>query len=86
MDGIGAGEVVLQYLQTNIDSVQELHIKTKENLPLRLTRALIRDRKLGFDEDVEYGFFPFNDLPDADTQRHAVIIVFEVINPNRRRT
>jgi hypothetical protein len=63
----------------------ELHVEGKIDLPLGLTGPLIGDRVLRLDEEVVHGLSFGDDLPDSESERDAVVVVLEVIDPDRGR-
>lgn len=67
-------------------SVQKLRVEADKNLPACLSGTFVRHGELGFYEDVVDGPAPFDDLPDTDAQGDIVIVVFEVVLPDRGGT
>jgi len=62
---------------------QELQIQPGEDLELRLTHAVVKERELRFDEHVEHRSVLLDDFTDAQAEGDAVGVILEVEDPQR---
>lgn len=67
-----------------MESIEKLQVDTKKYLPFWLARPPVSNRELRLDKKIVHGASLLDDLPHANTQGHAVIVIFQIVRPDGR--